>query len=174
MILTIIGARYLRALRHNQGILTCQHPLPGESFLVTSLKQWCQRERYLLLWLPFPLVAYLEGTWCSHWAIGAVTVCAFVLLSLLNGCDGKWERPFTQCVVEPAILITASPGSSTASPHHPESNYTADKSMRTNSDAKHSPTYPGVPHAVDMTSPLPSILDSPKSLIIILDSSSWL
>jgi len=32
------------------------------------------------------------------------------------------------------------------------------------------PTYPGVPHAVDMTSPLPSILDSPKSLIIILDS----
>lgn len=33
------------------------------------------------------------------------------------------------------------------------------------------PTYPGVPHAVDMTSPLPSILDRPKSLIMILDSS---
>lgn len=33
------------------------------------------------------------------------------------------------------------------------------------------PTYPGVPQAVDMTSPLPSILERPKSLIIIFDSS---
>lgn len=36
------------------------------------------------------------------------------------------------------------------------------------------PTYPGVPQAVDMTLPDPSIFDSPKSLIIILDSSSIL
>lgn len=33
------------------------------------------------------------------------------------------------------------------------------------------PTYPGVPQAVDMTSPLPSILERPKSLIMIFDSS---
>lgn len=36
------------------------------------------------------------------------------------------------------------------------------------------PTYPGVPQAVDMTLPAPSIFDSPKSLIIILESSSIL
>lgn len=36
------------------------------------------------------------------------------------------------------------------------------------------PTYPGVPQAVDMTLPTPSIFDSPKSLIIILESSSIL
>lgn len=35
----------------------------------------------------------------------------------------------------------------------------------------HLPTYPGVPQAVDMTSPLPSILERPKSLIMIFDSS---
>lgn len=34
-----------------------------------------------------------------------------------------------------------------------------------------SPTYPGVPQAVDMTSPLLSILERPKSLIMIFDSS---
>lgn len=37
-----------------------------------------------------------------------------------------------------------------------------------------SPTYPGVPQAVDMTLPAPSIFDSPKSLIIIFESSSIL
>lgn len=37
-----------------------------------------------------------------------------------------------------------------------------------------SPTYPGVPQAVDMTSPLPSILERPKSLIMIFDSSCGL
>lgn len=33
------------------------------------------------------------------------------------------------------------------------------------------PTYPGVPQAVDMTLPLPSILESPKSLIMIFEPS---
>lgn len=33
------------------------------------------------------------------------------------------------------------------------------------------PTYPGVPQAVDMTSPVPSILDKPKSLIMIFEPS---
>lgn len=37
-----------------------------------------------------------------------------------------------------------------------------------------SPTYPGVPQAVDITLPDPSIFDSPKSLIMILESSSML
>lgn len=37
-----------------------------------------------------------------------------------------------------------------------------------------SPTYPGVPQAVAITSPVPSILDRPKSLIMILESSSGL
>lgn len=37
-----------------------------------------------------------------------------------------------------------------------------------------SPTYPGVPQAVAITSPVPSIFDRPKSLIMILDSSSGL
>jgi len=36
------------------------------------------------------------------------------------------------------------------------------------------PTYPGVPQAVDMTLPEASILDRPKSLIMILESSSML
>ena len=36
------------------------------------------------------------------------------------------------------------------------------------------PTYPGVPHAVDITLPVSSILDRPKSLIMILESSSML
>lgn len=36
------------------------------------------------------------------------------------------------------------------------------------------PTYPGVPHAVDITLSAPSILDRPKSLIMILESSSML
>lgn len=34
-----------------------------------------------------------------------------------------------------------------------------------------SPTYPGVPQAVDMTFPAPSIFERPKSLIMIFDSS---
>lgn len=34
-----------------------------------------------------------------------------------------------------------------------------------------SPTYPGVPQAVAITSPVPSIFDKPKSLIMIFDSS---
>lgn len=36
------------------------------------------------------------------------------------------------------------------------------------------PTYPGVPQAVDITVPESSILDSPKSLIMMLESSSML
>lgn len=40
--------------------------------------------------------------------------------------------------------------------------------------ATYLPTYPGVPQAVDITLPEPSILDSPKSLIMILESSSML
>lgn len=36
------------------------------------------------------------------------------------------------------------------------------------------PTYPGVPQAVDITLSAPSIFDSPKSLIMILESSSML
>ena len=43
---------------------------------------------------------------------------------------------------------------------------------RENTHAQSLPTQPGVPQAVDITSPLPSILDNPKSLIMILDSSS--
>ena len=35
------------------------------------------------------------------------------------------------------------------------------------------PTYPGVPQAVDMM-PLSTILERPKSLIMILEFSSWL
>ena len=36
------------------------------------------------------------------------------------------------------------------------------------------PTYPGVPHAVAIILPSSSVLDNPKSLIIILESSSGL
>lgn len=44
-------------------------------------------------------------------------------------------------------------------------------STKAGSQRESLPTYPGVPQAVAITSPVPSIFDKPKSLIMIFDSS---